>query len=322
MVRGTGVVLKSLQWVLRAVELGCAAVVLGIYSYFLATLHNHGLTINQYIRSIEGLSGGAVLYTLLALLFLCCLGGLPVFAFLAFLLDILFVGAFIYIAYENRHGANSCRGDVVTVFGTGNTNTDNTVTAPQGGVTLLPSFHEACRLETAVFAVSIIAIAFFLISALLEIALWRHHRAETKYGPSPANNYTAGAGTRRRFWQRNNHGTRDAELAAGAGGLAAEKHHHHQHSDSRDVRPSYATDNTAVGTGPEPGAYKYGNQGAGVGAGNGVGVAQEYPAPLHNGGDANLAGNHNHGVGNISHYANPTPAAQYHNTTTGTATNY
>jgi len=250
MVRGAGIALKTIQWFLRAIEFCCAAVVLAIFSYFLATLHNHNLTIDNYIRSVEGLSGGAALYTLIALVLLCFLGGFTIFAIIAFLLDLLFVGAFVYIAYQNRQGASSCNGFVNTPFGSGDDNTNqNEVTAPQGGVTLLPSLREACRLETACFAVSIVAIVFFLISALLEIAMWRHHRAEKKYGPSPANDYTTGY-PHRRFWHRK--GRRDAELAAGAGGLAAEKHHH-------DQRTSYATDNTAVGSTGEPVNYKYGH---------------------------------------------------------------
>ncbi len=158
MVRGAGIVLKSIQWFLRAIEFCCAAVVLAIFSYFLATLHNHNLPIDNYIRSVEGLSGGAALYTLIGLVLLCFLGGFTVFAFIAFILDLLFVGAFIYIAYENRGGASSCNGFVNTPFGSGDDNTgQNEVTAPQGGVTLLPSLRTACRLQTAVFAVSIVA---------------------------------------------------------------------------------------------------------------------------------------------------------------------
>lgn len=38
---------------------------------------------------------------------------------MAIVLDLGFVGAFVYVAFENRHGANSCEGNVVTPFGSG-----------------------------------------------------------------------------------------------------------------------------------------------------------------------------------------------------------
>ena len=72
---GGGVALKGLSWFLRVVEFCCAAIILGIFCYFLATLHNHGLHIETYIRAVTGISGAGVLYTIFALLFVCCLGG-------------------------------------------------------------------------------------------------------------------------------------------------------------------------------------------------------------------------------------------------------
>lgn len=90
---------------------------------------------------------------------------------------------------------------------------------------------------------------FFLLSALVEIALMRHHRKEKAFGPSPANNYTAGSAPRRnRFWQRKHRG----EAALAAGGLVAHEKRHPDslpsHSTPADVRNSYNTENTAVGT--------------------------------------------------------------------------
>lgn len=155
--RAAGLSIKFLQFVFRLVEFGCAAVILGIYSYYLASLHNHSLPINTYIRSIEGISGVAVVYTACAVVLLWCLGGFTFFAFLAILLDIAFVGAFIYVSYETRAGASSCTGIVNTPFGTGDADSDNTVSDGNGGFTALPSFHTACRLQTATFAVAIVA---------------------------------------------------------------------------------------------------------------------------------------------------------------------
>src|SRR5271168_3128481 len=103
--RGAGLALKALQWFLIAIEFSFATLILGVFSYFLAPLHNHGLNTDNYTRSIEGISGAAVLYTLIGLLLLCFLAGLTLFSLFAILMDLAFVGAFIYIAYETRNGA-------------------------------------------------------------------------------------------------------------------------------------------------------------------------------------------------------------------------
>jgi hypothetical protein len=154
---GGGLALKGFSWFLRIIEFCCAAIVLGIFSYFLATLHNHGLHIDTYIRAVEGISGAGVLYTIFTLLLVCCLGGIAFLSAIAMLLDLAFCGAFIYVAYATRGGDGSCKGNVNTPFGSGNTYVDNTVSNGDGGFTRLPSLHTACRLETACFAVAIIA---------------------------------------------------------------------------------------------------------------------------------------------------------------------
>lgn len=189
----TGFGLKFVQWFVRGIQFCCAAIVLAIYSYFLATLHNHRLPIATSLRAVEGISGAGVLYTLLALLTLCCLAGHTLVAFLAVVLDVCFIGAFIYVAIANKNGAGTCNGVLDTPFGKGQS--DATVKA-HSGFTTLPSFHTACRLQTACLAVSIIIIFFFLLSILMEFALARHHRKEKRYGPSPQNDYTSGFGRR------------------------------------------------------------------------------------------------------------------------------
>lgn len=157
MARGGGIFWKSISLFLRAIELCCAAIILGIFSYFLATLHNHGLHIATYIRAVEGISGAAVLYTLFALVLVCCLGGIAFLSAIAMLLDLAFTGAFIYVAWATRGGASSCKGNVNTPFGSGNTYTGNKVSTGNSGFTDLPSLRTACRLETATFAVAIVA---------------------------------------------------------------------------------------------------------------------------------------------------------------------
>ncbi|KAL7797565.1 hypothetical protein V8C37DRAFT_399721 [Trichoderma ceciliae] len=191
---GTGFGLKFVQWFIRGIQFCCCAIILAIYSYFLATLHNHRLPIATSLRAVEGISGAGTLYTLLALLMLCCLAGHTLTALLAAVLDVCFIGAFIYVAVANKNGASSCDGVLDTPFGKGQS--ASTVQA-DNGFTRLPSFHTACRLQTACLAVAIIAIFFFLFSILMEFALTRHHQKEKRYGPSPQNDYTSGFGRRK-----------------------------------------------------------------------------------------------------------------------------
>lgn len=158
---GGGLALKGVSWFLRLIEFCCAAIILGIFSYFLWELHHNGLHIPVYERAVEGISGAAVLYTIFALVLVCCLGGIAIFSFIGMLLDLAFTGAFIYLAYATRHGARSCRGIVNTPLGIGNAS--NRVEGPidvNGGIitqtVLRIRYHTACELNTACFAVAIV----------------------------------------------------------------------------------------------------------------------------------------------------------------------
>lgn len=253
----SGFALKLFQWFVRGIQFCCAALILAIFSYFLATLANHDLTIHTWVRAVEGISGVAVVYTALGILLLCCLAGRAFFSIIAIILDLAFIVGFIYIAVATRGGASSCTGTVNTVFGKGDANTD-VVDNGNGGVTHLPSFRSACRMETACFAVAIVAVFFFVFSAALELALLRHHRKEKRFGPSPANDYTSGYGSKRRGifgWRRNRAGT----------GMSQDPNTLPQHSTPADVRDSYATETTRVGDGVTPtNTYnKYGEAGYG-----------------------------------------------------------
>ncbi|KAH8682906.1 hypothetical protein BGZ60DRAFT_524251 [Tricladium varicosporioides] len=249
-----GLALKFLSWFLRAIEFGCAAIILGIFSYFLATLHNHELGIATWIRAVEGISGAAVLYTIFALLLVCCLGGIAFISLLGMILDLAFTGAFIYVAWATRGGASSCSGFVNTPFGSGNTNTNNRVASGADGFTRLPSLRTACKLQTATFAVAIVACVFFFLSIFVEYGLIKHRRKEKAFGPSPNNGYTAGT-PKRKFWQRKRK-NRDMEYAAGEKPDALPLH-----ATPADARASYATESTAVGN--DPVYNKYGPTAAG-----------------------------------------------------------
>lgn len=236
---------------LRVIELLATIVALAIFSYFLAVLSDHHLQIPTWMKAVEGISGAAVLYLLFAVLFTIFLGGIAFFGFIAVALDIAFLVTFIYVAFETRHGANSCTGYVRTPLGSGLANAPT----PYGNSEWLPNLHQACQLNTAVFAVAIILVFLFLFTAVLQVLLVRHHKKEKRYGPSPSNNYTSGAG-KRPFWKRNKkvHNTKDAEMATAGTGVAGA------------MRPSHDTGYT--GTTMEQGALgdaKYGEPAYGQG---------------------------------------------------------
>lgn len=63
-----GAVLRIGSFAIRALQFACAAIILGIYSYFLAVLANHNVHIPTWEKAVEGLSGAACLYTLFAVL--------------------------------------------------------------------------------------------------------------------------------------------------------------------------------------------------------------------------------------------------------------
>ncbi|KAK4237820.1 hypothetical protein C8A03DRAFT_44357 [Achaetomium macrosporum] len=261
----SGIALRGLQFFVRTIQFCCAAIVLALFSYFLATLSNHDMSIATWLRAVEGISGAGVLYTILALLLLCCVPGHPFPSFIMMVLDVAFAGAFIYVATANRGGASSCNGQVDTVFGRGNADT-NVVDNGSGGFTALPSLRQACKMETACLSVSIVAIFFFFISALLSLALVRHRRKEKRFGPSPANDYTEGYGGRKRwnFFGLGRKRKGGTETGTDPNALP-------EHTTPDMMRDSYATEQTRVD-----------NSGGYGGLGNGT---SKYESPYGNAGD-------------------------------------
>lgn len=155
----TGSALRALKFFLRIIQFLCAALILAIFSYFLATLANHGLPTATWIRAVEGIAGVAVLYTALCILAVCCFPAVkPFTSFLSMVLDVCFAAAFIYVASANKGGSASCTsGFVDTPFGSGDAST-GVVEGATDGWTALPSLRQACQMETACLAVSVVAL--------------------------------------------------------------------------------------------------------------------------------------------------------------------
>lgn len=240
--------LRLSQSALYALIFLCAGIILGIYSYFLSVLADRNAPISKQSKAVEGISGAAVIYLVLASLLTCCLGGISFLAFLAIVLDICFCGAMIAIAVMTRQGAHSCKGFVRTPLGNGQSGS-GTGGFGQDNLTYSVDLHNACRLNTAAFAVSIIAALLFLITAAMQLLLVRNHKKEKRYGPSPSNNYTSGSGKRGLFGRKNkkakntNSAYNDTELGAAGAGVAPAA----LAADHHDYRPSHETGSTAVG---------------------------------------------------------------------------
>ncbi|KAF1943090.1 hypothetical protein EJ02DRAFT_147992 [Clathrospora elynae] len=235
-----GAALKFGSTGLYALEFCCAAIVLGIYSYFLSVEADRNINIPMWQQAVTGLAGAVVLYTVFAVLLTCFLGGKRIFALLGVLFDILCCGAMVAIAIMTRDGARKCTGNVRTPLGNGPASSREGFNSNGQGrqITYAASLGTTCRLNTACFAVAIIGALLFLLSALVQVCLMRHHKKEKAFGPSPTNGYTKGSGVK--FWQRNRRertmGHRDPEVGTvpASGGLAAPAAAH-------DMRPSHDT---------------------------------------------------------------------------------
>jgi hypothetical protein len=108
-----GAALKLFQTFLYVLCFCCAAIILGIYSYFLSVQADRNVSIPQWQKAVEGMSGIGVVYTIFAIILTCCLGGKTFFAFLAVLFDVLLCAAFVAIAVMTRDGAQKCTGNSV-----------------------------------------------------------------------------------------------------------------------------------------------------------------------------------------------------------------
>ena len=152
-----GIALRSASTLIRLIQLLASVLILGIFSYFLASLARHHLPIATYIKAVEGIAGAAVIYSAFAVILTCFLGGVTFFAFLAIVLDVCFIGGFIAIAILTKAGARSCRGTVSTPLGNGNVASHRSNLTGGSNTTYTPNLGVACKLQKAVFAVAIAA---------------------------------------------------------------------------------------------------------------------------------------------------------------------
>jgi hypothetical protein len=187
-------------------------------------------------KAVTGIAGAATLYTMIAVVLTCCLAGITIFGVIGILLEVAFIGAMIAVAWFTRHGARACRGQVITPLGTGPVSLDDTQV---NNIVTSVGYRDACRLNKAAFAVSIIAIFFFLVTAIMQILLMKSHKKNKRLESSRANGYDHGYATEKkpRFWQRKrktttvpnhhayNNATTGTAVGAGAAGLAVPATH-------------------------------------------------------------------------------------------------
>lgn len=261
----SGTALKGLHLFLRGVQLLCATLILALFAYFLATISSHGLPTPDWVPAVLGISGVALVYAALSGAAVCYIGAArhPFTSLLTLVLDAAFTGAFIYIAAANKAGSGSCTGTTIdTPFGTG-----DAAKTPADG---LPTFRQACQMQSACLAAAVAALFFFVFSILTELASIRHTRKQRRalaVGIDPV--YPGGSGgggplappPKRGFFGRMLGGRgkrRDTGLTMGPNPNALP-----QHALPDDVRESYATDRTRVGTANGNDAHKYESLGYG-----------------------------------------------------------
>ena len=168
-----GIFLKFGGTVARFLQICSAVIIVGIFAYFVRNNRQTGYKFPNTWSAVLGIASAAAIYTLAGVFFTICLGGSALFGNLAILLDILFVGAFAYVAYATRGGAGRCRGFVYTPLGSGPAN--------QGtGNFIVDDLRSACRYNRVAFAFAIILIFLFLISAIWQFFMVRRRSTEKR----------------------------------------------------------------------------------------------------------------------------------------------
>ncbi|KAG6049313.1 hypothetical protein E4U17_006860 [Claviceps sp. LM77 group G4] len=209
--------LKNLLCTIRSLQLLCATLILAIFSYLLVALHEYSFQIDVDVRAVEGISGAAVLYTLINMLSQCCLAsGLGCMWPLAVVLDVGFTAGFIFVAVVNKNGAGACHGYTDSPFGRGRGRGQgqlgNEASRPNmDGIISHVHPHSACELQRASFFTSIIAICLFVLSLLAEFVLvWHRRSPNMKVHANKSDEVSAHGGRSRsrspdQAWQANSH---------------------------------------------------------------------------------------------------------------------
>lgn len=156
----------------RILQFIFSIICLGIYAYFVSNIRDAGFRPSDWTGAILGISTASSIYTLFGIVFTLCLGGNILFGNLAIILDVAFIGAFIFVSYATRAARHSCSGYVVTPLGSGAADAET-------GLTIASSLRRACHLETAVFASAIILCVLYFMSAIWQFFMVRNRQSRT-----------------------------------------------------------------------------------------------------------------------------------------------
>ncbi|SMR55956.1 unnamed protein product [Zymoseptoria tritici ST99CH_3D1] len=146
---------------LRLVKIGCylvafccASVITGAFAWFCVDRDEFE------DRNLASLVIGAVtmFYTLVAALFTCCTAGISFFAVISIFLDIVFAALMIAVAAINSSATNGCD------------------RRPYPRIIYRGSRLMDCELFVAAFAVAIVAIFMFIVTAVTQVLIRGHSR--------------------------------------------------------------------------------------------------------------------------------------------------
>lgn len=160
-----GVINRILQFIFSIISVG-------IYAYFVSNIREAGFRPSNWTGAILGISSASAIYTLFGIVFTLCLGANFFFGSLAIILDVAFIGAFIFVAYATRAARLSCSGYVATPLGAGPAGSET-------GLTIATSLRRACQMETVVFASAIILCILYFMTAIWQCFMVRNRRART-----------------------------------------------------------------------------------------------------------------------------------------------
>ncbi|EZF33876.1 hypothetical protein TMEN_7839 [Trichophyton mentagrophytes] len=191
---------------LRMLQLFSSLIIVGVFSYFLAVLADHNEHAPEWLKAVAVIAGVAAIYAIFTSFFILAYGGLLVFSRISMLFDGSFAVAFLAICLMTRHGAPPCTGRVTTPVGSGDAEDPGAAFGDEGtgigrgdNITSMRYLATACKLEKGAFAVSIIGIALFLLSILIQKAFENHQRASK---PSSMRLSRTSTRLRQRFWPR------------------------------------------------------------------------------------------------------------------------
>ena len=152
-----GLLLRLSSTLLHGITLLTTVFVLAVYAYFIDKLRHDSLPIDSKWEAVLGISAAAALWSMLALTFTLCLGGVKILAWVGMVLDILFAGATVAIIVHTDNGRHSCSNGAFADTPVGSGTVGNLINGNQavldGKQTI--SLKTACDLQKAAFSVAI-----------------------------------------------------------------------------------------------------------------------------------------------------------------------